>query len=190
MAHYYIDFPNTPPPFGRSMPGAIGYISKGGLEVLYGQKTRGDIQRQLHMDHVPENPDAVQKRIAEIVAAPPKPVWLLPAGICEICQELRGMTKHHLAPKQLINLGVAEHRGFAHICRPCHDKVHIHFTNPQLLNTHWPDVVEKIREVIMEAQIKKERHARESQEALIRKAKREKSTQPLRWPALAHAWPK
>jgi len=47
MAHYYIDFKN-PPPFRELLPNGVGYISRGGLIVLYGIKSIGDVQRQNH----------------------------------------------------------------------------------------------------------------------------------------------
>lgn len=215
--HYYTDF-KVPPPFGSLMPRGVGYYSKAGLMVLYGQKTPGDIQRQLHLGFVPVIPDGIrdlvtaalqarglphpsviapkvlakmekaldpiQERIAQIMKmpphspspvkkpfvrkeAPPKPEpkprhlemeccarvfrdgrWLTPIYLCGICEEIRMATRHHLAPKQMVSMGFAEDRGIVWICRLCHDLVHIHFTNYQLLNTHWPDVVDKVREEI------------------------------------------
>lgn len=185
VAHYYIDFPNTPPPFASMMPRCVGYISKGGLEVLYGLKTRGDIQRQLHLDHVPQ-PDAIQQRIAQLESRP-KYQFLLPLGICEICYEMRGMTRHHLTPRQMMAMGW-EYTGIVRICRPCHDKVHIHYTNPQLINTHWPDVVDVIREVIHKAQLKREKEVREREANRLRKAKVTFYKQPLTMPLFV-AWP-
>lgn len=132
MAHYYVDFVN-PPPFGHSLPGAVGYVSVGGLTVLYGLKTRGDIQRQNRLavaprgwpdgDNVkPRRVDPVVERIAKLANAdtganlPNNAARRHCAGCGEVPERI---TRHHIVPKQ-----VGSDQRTIRLCLECHTEIH------------------------------------------------------------------
>ena len=162
MGHYYRDF-TVPPPFGHSLPGAIGYVSKGGLIVHYGIKQRDPVldlmidsalaQKEMPTRGWPDGDNIRKHKVISEDTRPKKVIQIGPRGLrrkgrthmqCCICDGFKCVTKHHLTPKQLRNMPSVE-RGIKWVCRPCHNIIHIRFTNYQLLETHWPDVVEIVR---------------------------------------------
>lgn len=135
MAHYYIDFsPGAAPPYGHSLPGAIGYVSAGGLTVLYGLKTRGDVQRQNHWPSLENIAPKVLERM-KMQPTPSKPAQQRAAKItndganqpnntegraCAACGEKPWkITRHHLVPRQV----GTDHRTIR-LCLECHTEIH------------------------------------------------------------------
>lgn len=73
-------------------------------------------------------------------------------NLCELCERPEELTKHHLIPRSEWHKN--RHRKkytrqemaqlAAYVCRPCHEQIHMLFTNFQLANEF--EIIEKLRQ--------------------------------------------
>lgn len=157
MAHYYVDF-TTPPPFGRSMPGAVGYFSKAGLQVLYGRKPKDPvvekmIERAMAVkNEIPTrgwpDGDALGRFNAHIKATSyPRKKRRGPTGKpiayqglskrpfeCKACGVLtKACNRHHPMP-----LEIKYTKETVRLCFDCHSTAH-QLPNPRLAEMTWKE---------------------------------------------------
>lgn len=70
-------------------------------------------------------------------------------GICELCElDEMALTDHHLVPRARHNKKVKRELGkdrnkTADVCRPCHDQIHLLFTEKELERDH--NTIEKLK---------------------------------------------
>jgi hypothetical protein len=59
---------------------------------------------------------------------------------CAVCEEMKRITRHHLIPAEYWQNGPC-----VWVCDACHTNVHFFFTNEQLCETDWNDVIAEVR---------------------------------------------
>lgn len=167
MPHYYTDFVN-PPPFGISLPGAVGYLSKGGLEIIYGKKppafeARLKCSLQIELQRAPapklKQPDGSHcypPYNSKTSGVTRKREFLKPKSfsvpkdapkICEICDAEKPITRHHVTPRHIRKTRSVPSRGVRYVCRPCHTEIHKLFSHEELVALDWDQVVLFMRNV-------------------------------------------
>lgn len=145
--HYYIDFPTNPPPFGELIPHGVGYISKTGLRVLYGQKTLGKLQSEGRFGSVEEmlmarggpHPSVIAPKVLAKIMGMPKPYQQGGSAIngpnnqnklhCAACGDVpKVITRHHIVPRSMKISGKGK---CIRLCLPCHKEIH-RFSNQHI----------------------------------------------------------
>lgn len=151
----------TPPAFGQMLPGAIGYISKCGQTVFYGESP---FQRLMRTGW--GGAPAIQSRIPEatVIVIPMSGSPVMASDVldnpittktgrkplsarfkqCSICRDTTILSRHHTRPSVR---GEKRKGPVIRICRPCHVQIHLLFTNEELHHTKWETVVETVRTV-------------------------------------------
>lgn len=174
MPHYYVNF-TKPPPFAAILPGAIGYLSLGGLKILYGKKQaipfvakpKDSLLMRIQASEPPrlKQPDGPHSYHPHPSVTAPKVLakmrneylkpkdFAIPKGalkICEICdapETKKQMTRHHVTPKHIRKMKSVPSRGVRYVCRPCHTEIHKLFSHEELVALDWDQVVLFMRNV-------------------------------------------
>ena len=113
---YYGETPaHERPAFWRMLPGALGYIGMYGEVIHYGREP--EMKMPVFKPQMPQArpPAHVENKLRE----------------CQRCGEITRLTRHHVTPKEEVARG-RKAQGVVKICRPCHDRLHVLFTNQQL----------------------------------------------------------
>lgn len=152
MPHYYVDFPTCPPPFDRLMPGGVGYISKGGLEVLYGHKPPPFERRVVCslLQYWQPSPAVVATKVLVKIEAKARPAYVSKTVLvtvtkergpgcavpyrkfkCRACDQLAPCNRHHPIPREIEKTYVT-----VRLCIPCHVAIH-YLSNAVLATMDW-----------------------------------------------------
>lgn len=129
------------------LDGAVGYVSKCGVAVLYGQRTPPK-PRPIRTRGWPDGDDKFKPVIEDsfvrnVLRRLPKkkkgPAHSrnTPIRVCAACDDTTHTTAHHVKPRTTMTRDDPMYSVTVRLCEDCHVRIHALFSNAQLACMTW-----------------------------------------------------